>query len=65
MSISENWRLKDERYALKAEQLTDSEDLVFPPRPVKPRTVELFNFADEENTAIAPSILSKLATAAA
>lgn len=48
MPSPENWRLKNERYALKCEQSADSSMTSFPPRPITPRPVTPYAFDNQE-----------------
>lgn len=44
MRVSENWRLKDARYQLKGSRRLNDNEISFPPRAVKPREVQLYQF---------------------
>lgn len=48
MRITENWRLKSERYTLEGAQPTEIENPCFPPRPVQAREVEIYDFKATE-----------------
>ncbi len=50
MYLTENWRLKAQRYTLTGSRdPQDTEAVNFPPRPVQPRMVETFDFHTSEN----------------
>jgi hypothetical protein len=46
MYLTENWRLKEQRYTLHGLRLND-EQVSFPPREVEPRSVEVYIFPQE------------------
>jgi hypothetical protein len=56
MRISENWRLKNQRYSLTGSR-DENGNVEFPPRAVKPRQVENYDFKKEEKPADRPSLL--------
>lgn len=45
MRVSENWRLKKQRYTLEGKVNEETGKVSFPPRPVEPRQVETFDFS--------------------
>ncbi len=49
MRVSENWRLKKQRYALEGKVSQDGK-VVFPPRDVEPRQVETYDFNKQAET---------------
>jgi len=50
MYLTENWRLKEQRYTLKGSRSHDTHEVMFPPRPVAPRELALYDFALETET---------------
>lgn len=53
MRITESWRLKNERYALKCPvDIQVGMNETFPPRLVKPKEVELYDFSNNRSEEI-------------
>lgn len=52
MRVSENWRLKKQRYTL--EGTINEGKVAFPPRPVEPRPVETYDFNKPEQPYVWP-----------
>jgi hypothetical protein len=50
MYLTENWRLKAQRYILTGNRTPETQEVTFPPRPVAPRVVEAYDFSDEPYT---------------
>lgn len=50
MRVSQNWRLKKQRYALEG-TINEDGKVSFPPRTVEPRNVETFDFGKQEREA--------------
>lgn len=48
MYLTENWRLKGQRYTLKGTRTTDTQTLTFPPRYVEPRPVQAYDFTGND-----------------
>jgi hypothetical protein len=46
MYLTENWRLKAQRYILQGVRTPETHEVTFPPRPVTPRDVETYEFDD-------------------
>jgi len=55
MRVTESWRLKDERYKLGGVQ--SNENTSYPPRPVDPRKVEVFEFGRKVAETLRPKSL--------
>lgn len=45
MSLTQTWRLKNQRYQLKGSRTSDTHEFVFPPRPVSLRKTQPMVFA--------------------
>ena len=43
MYLTENWRLKNQRYTLRGTQNTQTHEINFPPRRVAPREVATYD----------------------
>lgn len=66
MNNIESWRLKNERYQLKAIQPENASKIYFPPRVVEPREVAPFTFSESEPLSVmAPTILAAMGSTAA
>lgn len=60
MYLTENWRLKEQRYTLHGLRLND-EQVSFPPREVEPRAVEVYTFSTEADPVTTPQTTPELA----
>ena len=49
MYLTENWRLKRQRYNLNGSELPETKELTFPPRSVTPRDVEVYDFEAQDS----------------
>lgn len=47
MRVSENWRLKKQRYTLAGKMNEETGKVTFPPRSIEPCKVETFDFSKE------------------
>jgi hypothetical protein len=48
MHLTENWRLKGQRYALMTNRNTETQEITFPPRHVATREMDVFKFDENE-----------------
>jgi hypothetical protein len=57
MHLTENWRLKGQRYALMTNRNTETQEITFPPRHVATREMDVFKFDENEVDEHEPKVI--------